>query len=248
MQKINGTLRGARMLAVGAAFTLASAAFGTITGDPLTITATSSAGTAQIIIHDLDGVWSPDGTTWTYQGINNVVPMVDISNGATIAELNMGDLLCHYVFDPELTLNFTAVAGVSATTFTFSSGLLSFASISNAIATASAGMTVVDRNLNGATLTGTQGGFAYQANYNGLVPAGTMYASAFSSVGAGPTGPAAFGPTNIGTVSSMSSQWGFTLSARDSATGTSVFTIVPAPGSVAVLGLFGIVAGGRRRR
>ena len=55
-----------------------------------------------------------------------------------------------------------------------------------------------------------------------------------------------FQPTGID-VTSISASWDFTLSAFDSATGTSTFTIVPAPASAALLGLGGLAAARRRR-
>lgn len=252
MSKINGT---ARLWAVGAAFALASAAFGGITGNPLTITATSAEGTASFTLNVLDGSWSNNNTTWTYNGpTGQTIPLIDSSNNNTIAELEMGDLDIQFVFDPEVNLNFTAVAGASATTFTFSSALLSFPTLTGATATASAGITLQDRNGNGATFTGTQNGntASYRADYNGLVPGGTQYAAALGLLTATPGGnnsaSANFGPSPIASISDMSSRWGFTLSARDAATGTSSYVVVPAPGVAAMLGLAGLVSVSRRRR
>lgn len=255
MQKFNGTLRGTRSLAVSAALALASAAFGGITGDPLTVTATSSAGTASFSLNILDGSWNGDNTVWTYNGpVGQVVQMIDPGNLNVVAELDLGGFSVSFVFDPEVNVNFTATAGVAATAFSFSSALLSFPSIPGATATASAGWTLQDRNGNGATMTGSLNAASagYRADYNGLVPAGTQYAAALASLNAPAFGNnnsnANFGPDLIGTVSSMSAAWGFTLSARDAATGTSSFVIAPAPGTVAALGMLGLATLGRRRR
>lgn len=251
MSKINGT---ARLWAVGAAFALASAAFGGITGNPLTITATSAEGTGSFNLNVLDGSWSNNNTTWTYNGpVGQVIPLVDGSNGNTIAELEMGSFAIQFVFDPEVHLNFGVVAGASATTFNISSALLSFPSIANATATASAGVTASDRNGNGVTWTGLHGGLGYKADYNGLVPTGTNFGTGVAVVSTiapfgNAVGSANFPSANIGTVSDMSANWNFTLSARDAAEGTSAYVIVPSPAGVAVLGLVGLAGAARRRR
>lgn len=251
MQKFSGTLRGARILAVGAAFALASAAFGGLTGNPLTITATSSAGTASFSLSTLDGSWSNGNTTWTYNGpAGQEFAMVDQSNGAEVARLEMGSFAIQFVFDPEVHLNFGVVAGASNTTFNISSALLSFPTIPGATAVASAGVTASDRNGNGVTWTGLQpGALGYRADFNGasnyaMGIAPLTQVGAFGNV----TDSVNFPITNLGSVSNMSSNWNFTLSARDAAEGTSSYVIVPAPAGVAALGLLGVFGAARRRR
>lgn len=251
MQKFNGTLRGARMLAVGAAFSLASAAFAGITGNPLTITATSSAGTASFSLAVLDGSWSNNNTTWTYNGpVGQVISLVDSSNSAHVADLEMGNFVIQFVFDPQVNLNFGVVAGAVDTTFSISSAVLSFPSIPNATAEASAGVTASDRNGTGVTWTGLHaGGNGYRADYNGA----TNYATGVTVVSTvapfgNATGSANFPITNIGATSDMSANWNFTLSARDAAQGTSTYTIIPAPAAAMAMGVLGLVGSARRRR
>lgn len=251
MQKLNGTLRGARMWAVGAAFTLASAAFGGITGNPLTITATSSAGTASFALNVLDGSWSNNNTTWTYNGpTGQVISMVDPTTSTEIAQLEMGSFAIQFVFDPQIDLNFGVVAGASNTTFNISSALLSFPTFPNATAQASAGVTASDRNGNGVTWTGLHAGaLGYRADYNGATnfATGVSVVSTIAPFG-NATGSASFPVTNIGSVSDMSANWNFTLSARDAAQGTSTYIIVPAPAGALAFGVLGLAGAARRRR
>lgn len=251
MQKFNGTLRGARMLAVGAALSLASAAFAGITGNPLTITATSSAGTASFSLAVLDGSWSNNNTTWTYNGPSGqIISMMDATTHVEVAQLEMGSFAIQFVFDPQVNLNFGVVAGASDTTFNISSAVLSFPSIANATAEASAGVTASDRNGNGVTWTGLQaGGLGYRADYNGAnnYATGVSVVSTVAPFG-NATGSANFPITNIGTASDMSANWNFTLSARDAAQGTSTYTIVPAPAGALAFGVLGMVGAARRRR
>lgn len=246
MQKFN-----ARMLAIGAAISLASAAFAGITGSPLTITATSSAGTASFALNILDGSWSNNNTTWTYNGpTGQVISMVDLATSTEVAQLEMGSFAIQFVFDPQINLNFGVVAGASATTFSINSALLSFPTIPGATAVASAGVTASDRNANGVTWTGLHaGGLGYKADYN----SGSNYATGVSAVSTiapfgNATGNQNFPLTNIGSTSNMSANWNFTLSALDAAEGTSTYTIVPAPAGAMVLGVMGLAGAVRRRR
>lgn len=172
-----------------------------------------------------------------------------------------------YVADPIVVLNFVVSSGGAAANFTVTSANLSFPGIANAMGRAQGGVSVTDFGGDGATL---QGNFPsnnlYRAFYNdaGNVPAtGTTFAtltpgvtaSAFSgstSSGAFPDNVGGFSSTDqsggsLGTVTSMSSQWRFSVSANDSASGTSVYVIVPEPASV-ILSIMGIVVLGLYRR
>jgi uncharacterized protein (TIGR03382 family) len=239
------------MWAVGAALTLASAAFGGITGNPLTITATSGAGTASFALDILDGSWSNNNTTWTYNGpTGQTVSMVDGTNGQTIADLEMGSFAIQFVFDPQINLNFGVVAGAANTTFSISSALLSFPTIAGATAQASAGVTASDRNGGGVTWTGLHAGaLGYKADYNGAsnYATGVAVVSTVAPFG-NATGSASFPVTNIGSVSDMSANWNFTLSARDAAQGTSTYIIVPSPAGALAFGVLGLAGAARRRR
>ncbi len=248
---------------------LASQALADITGDPLSLSVSSAAGTGTWRVRATDGVWSADHQTWSYDGANDPRGHLDTTAGSTtfgrwvfdvrdsatseiVATLPLDDISIEFQQDPQVILNIGVVAGAAATNFTISSALVSYGAIPNSIATASAGLSVTDRNGNGATLTGLYGGSnAYLAQYNGYVPGGSTFTTLVGPIAAGAfltgSGSGNAGPTNIGTTSDMSAQWSFTLSARDSATGTSTYIITPAPGSMALLGVGGLLIGRRRR-
>jgi hypothetical protein len=118
-------------------------------------------------------------------------------------------------------------------------------------------MTLTDSGQDtGALLTGMAGPSgtdSYEANYNGLPPAGTNFASFIPGLvtvvpgdsDSDSDGTGGFLPIP-GAVTSMGSRFAFTLSADDSASGTSSFNIrIPEPASV-MLVLAGLMALRRR--
>jgi hypothetical protein len=151
--------------------------------------------------------------------------------------------------DPVVNLNFSVTAGSSDTTFTVSSAVVSFGTLVNPKAYASAGIMVTSDD-SGATLTGLLSGKCYQAIYNGstvfanLVDGITVLPSDMaSSIGRSPSS----GWTTINdNVSSMQSQFRFTLSAEQQASGMSRFEVVPEPIGLAFLAL-GALAFRRRQ-
>lgn len=159
-----------------------------------------------------------------------------------------------YIADPAVNLNFAVTAGGANTTFTIQSALLSFPVMNNPVGYASATATLTDINGNGASLTGLLGNNndLYQASVNGsawayLVDSFTAgaYAMAVGQDRRPVTAPN--WETIPGAVSSMQSMYSFTLSAGDSASGTSHFEIVvPEPATLALLGL-GCVALRKRK-
>jgi hypothetical protein len=154
-----------------------------------------------------------------------------------------------YDGDPQIILNFAVTAGNANTAFSISSALVAFPSLTNPQASATAAITVTDNGTNGGTATGTFPGVkSYEATYNG----GSLFADLVSPVIA-PPGSSGIGserfPVPIGStiaipgsVTSMAAEFSFVLTANDSASGTSNFTIiVPEPSSI-LLALAGGVA------
>jgi len=180
---------------------------------------------------------------------------VDVLNNAGEVVMTINTAALTIFADPVVDLNFNVVAGAQNGIVTVTSTELSFAAIPNAIGSASAAVSVTDFLGDGVTLTGASaGGGAYSAYYNGLATGGTEFASLISGVsaGGGQTNSASAdfplsGTTIVGpSVSSISSQWVFSLSAFDLASGTSTFTVVPAPATALLVGLGGIAAIRRR--
>lgn len=150
--------------------------------------------------------------------------------------------------------DFSVFASTQNASFQINSAAVSFSTIqaADALGFASAAVTLVDVLNDGAALTPAAGG-GYQALVNGgsvfssLFPAGSPL-SVPSGTGTldfnADTG--AFLPASVD-VSSISASWNFSLSGFDSATGTSTFTIIPAPASAAIFGFGGLAAARRRR-
>jgi hypothetical protein len=239
------TAMGGALLA--AVLSVNSVATAEIVGNPLVVVALTDTGlTSSWVVRPQDGTWSPDGMNWHYNNPNTVQLW---SQGQLLGSIS--DISMSLIGDPQVNLNFSVQSGAVNTTFTIASALLTFPPINNATAQASAGVSVTDNNGDGVQLTGLQGGMAYRADYNGLVPSGTNYASLISGVSAGSlssnTGSGSVGPNTIpGNSSDMSSMWNFSLSPFDIASGTSTYQIVPSPSGLALLcvGLIGL----RRRR
>lgn len=231
------------------AMTLVPTASADLSNVVFRIQATNSLGTGVYEGTIDQGSW--DGDTYSWK--SNSIDIMDDS-GDVIASLVHAQVVA--VADPQVGILFDVVAGATDTQFTISSGELSFPTIVGATGVASAGLTVTDAGQdNGALATGNggSGGSAYQANYNGLAPAGTLFAEFIPSVTVSTPGGSATGLGSTGgflnisdPVSSMSAQYSFMLSALDSASGTSNFVIVPEPASLALLAL-GAMALIRRR-
>jgi hypothetical protein len=175
---------------------------------------------------------------------------IDLGNGAFIEELVLG-----LDGDPRVILNFAVLAGNADTTFTITSAGLSFSSINPAQGTATAAVTVTDNNGNGAVGTGLlSSGTFYEASYNNganfayLVNGPVNAAAWVSSTGNGNQ------PwQNMGSVYQMQSQFQFSLTAGDGASGTSSYVVlppVPEPSSMAALamGMIGFAGTAIRRR
>ncbi len=162
--------------------------------------------------------------------------------------------------DPAINLNFGVSGGKNGATFHIVAPLLTFPTLVNAQAVASATVTVTDYQLlrNGATANGLIGSKYYEARYNTST---VLYDLVQGPITVLATDPASYsappdnGPVQaIGTVSSMQSEWWFNITARDNVSGTSSYAIVgdPVPEPSTLLALFGGLVGvagiARRRR
>lgn len=227
-------------LIIGLLGATSSVALGSISDVVLRIEASNSQGS---------GVWEVlydeafyQRSTDTYAWQLDAPTQIRNAAGQTIATISNASSMI--VGDPVINLNFLVIAGASDTTFTITSALLSFPSIDNAVAQASAQIGSTDLDGNGVTVTGQLAGNTkgYRAHYNGLIPGGTNFANlvnnqvgaAFSSNISSETAAAA----GIGNgIVDMSSQFQFQVSANDQASGTSIYVITPEPGSLVLLSL-----------
>jgi len=142
--------------------------------------------------------------------------------------------------DPAVSLVIGVTAGSADTHFTITSSTVAFPTILHPQAFASAGITVTDNDSNGATVTGLlPGGKVYEARYDG-VPWADLIGQLTADVDGSNTGSARRPGTGREAipvaVSSIQSEYKFTLSANDSASGTSRFDVVPEPATLALLG------------
>lgn len=209
------------------------------------ITASNANGNSQFVINFEDGRW--EGNTWTYELTESTdldgVGLIE-SVSAVIGEGNRSS-------GQTVTLNFNVAAGAANTVFQVTSSQFA-AAYPTAMGRASAAISVTDTLGNGATLS-ADGAAAYTAYYNAFgstfasLLGGSVNAGAFSTATASAEFPGGgmFAPVG-GSVADIGAEWTFAVSAFDIASGTSVFTVVPAPASLALLGLGGLAM--RRRR
>jgi hypothetical protein len=141
--------------------------------------------------------------------------------------------------DPAVSLVIGVTAGPSDTNFTITSSTVAFPTIALPQAFATAGITVTDNDSNGATVTGLfAGGKVYEARYDGVAWAdliGQLTADVDSSNTESARRPGTGREAIPVSVSSIQSEYKFTLSANDSASGTSRFDVVPEPATLALL-------------
>ena len=222
-----------------------------ISYEVFTLVATVGGESGAFVATSDMGSWDDKGNFhWTLDA------PIDIRTQSGEVLATLGTASVTFIADPVIHLNFNVQANNQNTMFSVGSGLLSFPTISGAQGAASAAVSITDVNGNGVTFTPDAAG-GYLSHYNGEVPNGTQFASLLNQgFSAG-----AFGSNAVsdefpgggqyaligGNVADMSARWSFTLTAFDLASGTSVDTIIPAPGSLALLGLGGLVASRRRR-
>ena len=202
----------------------------------ISITAASAAGSSTVLYTDAELNGGFDYT-------NNENQQISLKNSSGEDIGFIEKLQLSSKADPEIGVEFGVRASGSATIFTISSDLETFAALTNPDAYASAAITLTDRaSPAGATATGLfAGGKANQAIYNG----GTVFANLVNGFsipnGSGDKNEEKGNESSMitinDTLTSIESNFYFILSAKDSASGTSTFVVVPEPATMCLLGL-----------
>jgi len=238
------------LVMAGAMGLAASVASSAVTA--LTIAADSSLGSGVFEVTTDDGTTLPDGTfIWS---LDSPMDIVDSGSGETIAHLLFGSIMMSTA--GTVSHSFVLQSAGADTNFSLGSGLVNTGLLLNPEGRTSAGVTLTDTDGDGASLTGNMnGGMMFEAFYdNGAVFSNLLggfgFGTAFDSQaidGEFPGGDGNFA-SFAGPVNEIGIAWDFTLSANDSAGGTSVFAVIPAPAT----GLGFLVGAGlfssRRRR
>ncbi len=244
-------MRSARWLCAVAVLGSVSTAWGDLSDVIFSVVAENRSGRATFQAFISEGSWDSQRRTFTWR-LPQPVELRD-DEGDLIAVLQQGSTLVRR--NPQISLGYLVQAGDSLTTFTITSGLLSFATMNNPDARASASMGITDINGDGAELKGLHDGpAAYLAEYNGFVPGGSTFSALIGSIRASAGGSgSAFqndppsGYRRIsGGVYDMSTQYKFSLTPYDTSSGTSNFEVVPEPAALGLLAL-GVLAMLRRR-
>ncbi len=245
-------LRAKTLIGVSALAVLSGSALADVSLQVLRISSSVAGGAweEKMFFRSVDQPVNPSSTSW-------VIPAESFANGAEFDGATIS-----IIQDPVVTLNFNASAGASNTAFVVDSLLLSFPTIGNLEAVASAAISITDSGLFSDGFINFTGGFAgnsaYQAriNNNAFNFASLINDFTLGVVGGGALGTVALPPGSTGvlapfagpsTATSISSHFSFSLSARDRIAGTSTFQIVPAPGAAA-LSVLGLALVARRRR
>lgn len=229
---------------------IAGAASAGLSNIVLDIHASFGGQTAQFQVPQSAGVWTGQTYNW------HLTQPIAISTSTGVPLGMLTDAAIFVIQDPVVSVSFNIVSTAQNTAFTITAPVLSFPAIGSAVGAASAGVSVTDLGGDGATLTPAGSG-AYVAQYNGALPGGSNFATLINN----PIVAGSFGTTTVShefpgagtfapiaaSVADISAQWQFTLSPDDLASGTGVFTVVPAPATAALMGLGALVVGRRRR-
>ena len=248
---------------VAAAMTASALTAGAQVTDPLiTISASSSlgSGSASFSSGDMGAIVQPNGgivfilfspLTIVDQNNNNIIGRVTqltvVNNADSTDTPGVSDALS--------SIGFTVFAGDADTTFNMTASFINTGAVANAALRATASVNVTDNTGDGATLAGLgAGGTFFNAAYNGGttfadVVTGPLVVGPIDSTSSSedvPAGAGVFAPIGLA-LNNMQAQFNFSLTAGDSAGGTSGYFSIPSPASAALFGLAGVAAIRRRR-
>ncbi len=225
------------------------------------IEATNNEGTGYLEFTKDQLVYNPGTNQWTWStGFHEILnewgdPIATLDN-ATIG-LIKDPLPDKFYY---ISLGLAVHAGASDTVFFVQSAQLSFGTLwpPTPAGRATASINATDVNGNGVLMQalGPVGSGIYTAQYNGLAPNGTTFATLVNEVFAGPggsgSGSQVYPPTGYESIPvpvyDMSAMLAFTLTYGDSGGGTTTYRILPEPVSgVGFLAACIFALGWRRR-
>lgn len=220
-----------------------------IIGHALGVSYSSSLGSGTMYIEVGDGTYNPATGDFVFSLAGPVV-LADAANGQVIAHLAGLSLTVRGGFtgDPQIALGFAMTAGGADTFFSVASGQRYSERLAAPQAVVS--MTLTDTGGGPGAWTSGQLGFdplmyrSYEGYFGSSFYIGDDLVAGDGGTASATTPP--FGPQPLHPTDSMTAQFGFRASAGDSVSGTSVFTLVPAPGAALVLA--GLIAARRRKR
>lgn len=226
--------------AAGFAVVAAGAADAAIVGNAFVLSTTNGNGTDGIIIPNGSLVFDPIDNSYSYASSSPIV----LSNGVTVESFDVFYLNT----DPTIAMTFLANTSGLATSFNISTATVAFAPLTGESAMSGASATLTGNNASNANLLGLFGGSAHHASFNTGVFHSSVGPINVPNANGTLTDDTFIGPAVVaGPVTSMFVDWAFQVDADDSVSLNSFFTITPAPGSIALLGLGGLVMSRRRR-
>ena len=206
------------------------------------IEASNATGTGAVEFTKDQLVYNPVSDTYHWNTGTHFIEDALFNPIATLQNANLGLRIND---SKRISGAFAVQAGSSDTTFTITLAQLTFTTLPGGLAAGRLGLAanVTDTNGDGAAMSAIFPATGMlRGDYNGLVPAGTMFAEALSQVavamGSGSdlfTVPTSGFLDIPGPVSDMNSRVSFTLTAGDLGGGTHYFEIVPEPAALALL-------------
>jgi hypothetical protein len=239
-RSFGSNLRGLKRAACVLAAVLAPSAFADLPDVIFSIEASGANGTGLYEVTLDDAGWDRSGSEWQYSN-DQKITITDPDTGNVV--FSVSGVEVYFRADPQINIAFAVQASNVDTAFVITSNTLNFPVINDADGQASSAFTVTDTNNDGASLSGDgAGGSSYLAMYNGTnlfsgqitsisVPAGSQSNSTAEN-------DPAVGYRAVGAdVTNMTAEIAFTLSARDLASGTTTYEIIPEPSALALLAL-----------
>lgn len=230
--------------------------------DPfLTVNFTAGARSGSVVIPLVDVTSSVAGVYYQYQVATNADLVDGFGKFAEIGVTAVVHAPEANLLSPAVPPQYHVTLGFNVRNFTTDTAFvdvfspeISFAGIDGGVTVASSSFSMTDSSIENGGGNGSvgvvgqfAGGNMWRASYNGGLEYATILQGGNAAITGGDSANLAVTPI-AGTVTSIRTQYSFSLSAEDQASGTSSFGIIPAPGAAALLAMGGAVTARRRRR